>query len=159
MHCIVLDYYSLVVTIFPIVEMGFNLGIGLMSVIILYTWGTTTYREITDVLKQSTSLTCMASTCRSGLAVFVTCTEDPECRAVWTNRTEKGQLQCMVCSCMQHPDLRTEFVSLESHIHIRDRTSLNKSMPIDLIHQSHKAHVPYPTMHHSEQKCTPFCSE
>ena len=30
---------------------------------------------------------------------------------------------------------------------------------IDLIHKSHNAPVPYPTMHHSEQKCAHFCSE
>ena len=30
---------------------------------------------------------------------------------------------------------------------------------IDLIHKSHNAPVPYPTLHHSEQKCTHFCSE
>ena len=29
----------------------------------------------------------------------------------------------------------------------------------DLIHKSHNASVPCPTMHHSEQKCTHFCSE
>ena len=29
----------------------------------------------------------------------------------------------------------------------------------DLIHKSHNAAVPYPTMHHSEQKCAHFCSE
>ena len=31
--------------------------------------------------------------------------------------------------------------------------------PIDLIHKSQNAHVPYPTMLHSEQKCAHFCSE
>ena len=30
---------------------------------------------------------------------------------------------------------------------------------IDLIHKSHNAPVPYPTMHHSGQKCTHFCFE
>ena len=29
----------------------------------------------------------------------------------------------------------------------------------DQIHKSHNAPVPYPTMHHSEQKCAHFCSE
>ena len=33
------------------------------------------------------------------------------------------------------------------------------SILIDLIHKSHNAPVPYPTMHHSEQKCAHFCSE
>ena len=28
-----------------------------------------------------------------------------------------------------------------------------------LIHKSHSAPVPYPTMHHSEQKCAHFCSD
>ena len=27
------------------------------------------------------------------------------------------------------------------------------------INKSHNAHVPHPTMYHSEQKCTHFCSE
>ena len=44
---------------------------------------------------------------------------------------------------------------------------LNKKHParkglkaeIDQIHKSHNAPVPYPTMHHSEQKCAHFCSE
>ena len=30
---------------------------------------------------------------------------------------------------------------------------------IDHFRKSHKAPVPYPTMHHSEQKCAHFCSE
>ena len=30
---------------------------------------------------------------------------------------------------------------------------------IDVIHKSHNAPVPYPTIHHSEQKCAHFCSE
>ena len=30
---------------------------------------------------------------------------------------------------------------------------------IGLIHKSYNAHVPYPRMHHSEQKCAHFCSE
>ena len=30
---------------------------------------------------------------------------------------------------------------------------------IDLIHKSQNAPVPYPSVHHSEQKCTYFCSE
>ena len=30
---------------------------------------------------------------------------------------------------------------------------------IDLFHKSHAAPAPYPTMHHSEQKCAHFCSE
>ena len=30
---------------------------------------------------------------------------------------------------------------------------------IDQPHKSHNAPVPYPTMHHSEQKCAHFCSE
>ena len=30
---------------------------------------------------------------------------------------------------------------------------------IDQIHKSHNAPVPYPTMHHSEQKCADFCTE
>ena len=30
---------------------------------------------------------------------------------------------------------------------------------IDLINKSHNAPVPYPTMHHSEQKCAHFCYE
>ena len=30
---------------------------------------------------------------------------------------------------------------------------------IDLIHKSHNALVPYPKMHHSEQKCTHLCSQ
>ena len=29
----------------------------------------------------------------------------------------------------------------------------------DQIHKSHNTPVPYPTMHHSEQKCAHFCSE
>ena len=33
------------------------------------------------------------------------------------------------------------------------------SLWIDLIHKSHSAPVPYPTMLHSEQKCAHFCSE
>ena len=32
-------------------------------------------------------------------------------------------------------------------------------MSIDLIHKSQNAHVPYPTILHSEQKCAHFCSE
>ena len=30
---------------------------------------------------------------------------------------------------------------------------------MDQFHKSHNAPVPYPTMHHSEQKCAHFCSE
>ena len=30
---------------------------------------------------------------------------------------------------------------------------------IDLLHKAHHAPVPYPTIHHSEQKCVHFCSE
>ena len=32
-------------------------------------------------------------------------------------------------------------------------------IPIDPIHKSQNALVPYPTIHHSEQKCVHFCSE
>ena len=32
-------------------------------------------------------------------------------------------------------------------------------VPIDLIHKSQNAPVPYPTMQHPEQKCAHFCSE
>ena len=32
-------------------------------------------------------------------------------------------------------------------------------LAIHLIHKSHNAPVPYPTMHHSEQKCAHFCSQ
>ena len=32
-------------------------------------------------------------------------------------------------------------------------------MAIDLIHKSHNAPAPYPTMHHSQQKYANFCSE
>ena len=32
-------------------------------------------------------------------------------------------------------------------------------MAIDQFYKSHNAPAPYPTMHHSEQKCTHFCSE
>ena len=40
--------------------------------------------------------------------------------------------------------------------------TLAEFVPECPIHQSHKSHnapVPYPTMHHSEQKCSHFCSE
>ena len=37
--------------------------------------------------------------------------------------------------------------------------NLNSNQAIDVIHKSHNALVPYPTMQHSEQKCTHFCSE
>ena len=47
------------------------------------------------------------------------------------------------------------------------KTTLRSSYPlkiakhhgIDLIHKSRNAPLPYPTMHHPEQKCAHFCSE
>ena len=43
---------------------------------------------------------------------------------------------------------------------LRDRIiSSNCVHRFDLICKSHNAPVPYPTMHHSEQKCAHFCSE
>ena len=38
-------------------------------------------------------------------------------------------------------------------------TSLLTVFVIDQFYKSHNASVPYPTMHHSEQKCAHFCSE
>ena len=38
-------------------------------------------------------------------------------------------------------------------------TSLLTVFAIDQFYKSHNASVPYPTMHHSEQKCAHFCSE
>ena len=44
---------------------------------------------------------------------------------------------------------------------VRNRSVRTFSYPVLIAHltRSHNAPVPYPTMHHSEQKCSHFCSE
>ena len=37
--------------------------------------------------------------------------------------------------------------------------NFSKAVTIDLFHKSHNVTVPYPTMHHQEQKCAHICSE
>ena len=47
-------------------------------------------------------------------------------------------------------------------LHLFHETFRSSQCPVsntELIHKSHSAPVPYPTMHHSEQKCAHFCSE
>ena len=41
----------------------------------------------------------------------------------------------------------------------QERASGDAFQIMDLSYKSHNAPVPYPTMHHSEQKCEHFCSE
>ena len=55
----------------------------------------------------------------------------------------------------------TQF-QLWAHTHLREirpGASLIMIQPVELIHKSQNAPVPYPIMFHSEQKCAHFCSE
>ena len=42
---------------------------------------------------------------------------------------------------------------------MNDDVNVQGLVPINQSHKSTHASVPYPTLHHSEQKCTHFCSE
>ena len=56
--------------------------------------------------------------------------------------------------------MKIHFYVASKHISLeRDQLILLFSNGTDRSHKSHNAFVPYPTIHHSEQKCAHFCSE
>ena len=55
--------------------------------------------------------------------------------------------------------LATQQITADCRYHWLWQPSVPPVTTNDLIHKSHNAPVPYPTMHHSEQKCAHFCSE
>ena len=68
----------------------------------------------------------------------------------------------LCCHCNAYNEFQNyTFLKLLPHLPVVSELKCDKADG-KLIEQSHKSHnvpVPYPTMHHSEQKCAYFCSE
>ena len=84
------------------------------------------YELMVSITNQTAPLTCMASHSRSRLEASVACEGDQDCRAIWSHRTEGGQLQHGVCHCMRDPAVRSQIAELDPGLHTEIIPKFNK---------------------------------
>ena len=88
----------------------------------------TKYQLMASITNQTAPLTCSASHSRSRLETSVACEGDQDCRAIWSHRTEGGQLQHGVCHCMRDPAVRSQIAPLDPGLHVGIAPKFSKGL-------------------------------